>query len=404
MNPFGNRGAVRQPEQPPLIAHVVHALRVGGMENGLVNLINRTPPERYRHAVVCLTGFDHFARRISAPGVGLYRLNKREGKDPRAYWLLWQLLRRLRPDLVHTRNLAALEGQLPAALAGVRRRVHGEHGWDVGDLGGANRKNRLLRRAYRALVHAYIPLSADLEGYLREGVGVPARRITRICNGVDTERFRPEPGAAARLRAERGWHPETVVIGWVGRMEAVKNPVGLVRAFAELAARRPRERLGLALVGGGSLRGEVDAAVRAAGLEDRVWRPGPRDDVAELLRAFDLFALPSLAEGISNTVLEALASGLPVVAARVGGNPELVVAGETGVLVPADDADALAAELAGYVDSADRRRREGRSARERAVERFSIDAMVGRYLAVYDRLLETGPPRHSLATNGMGAG
>lgn len=395
----------RHPGRPPLIAHVVHGLRVGGMENGLVNLINRTPPERYRHAVICLTGFDRFARRIRVPDVGLYQLHKREGKDPRTYLLLWRLLRRLRPDLVHTRNLAALEGQLPAALAGVPRRVHGEHGWDMGDLDGSNRRYRLLRRAYRPLVHAYIPLSADLETYLRQGVGVPARRITRICNGVDVQRYRPDHGAeAARLRAECGWSADTVVIGWVGRMEAVKNPLGLVRAFAGLVAQHPqwRDRLGLVLAGDGALSGQVRAAVAAAGLGDRVWLAGSRDDVAALLRGLDVFALPSLAEGISNTVLEALASGLPVVATRVGGNPELVAPGETGALVPPDDPEALARVLAAYVGHPERRLGEGRAARQRAVEAFSIDAMVGRYLAVYDRLL--GGSREPVAQHGMEAG
>lgn len=406
------KGLVRRrmrprPEEPPLVAHVIHGLRVGGMENGLVNLINRTPSHRYRHAVICLTGFDRFARRIQAPGVGLYQLHKREGKDLRTYYLLWRLLRRLRPDIVHTRNLAALEGQLPAALAGVRRRVHGEHGWDVGDLSGSNRKHRLLRRAYRPLVQTYIPLSADLDGYLRGAIGVPGDRITRICNGVDTQHFRPDPGAAAStLRAGLGWSPGTTVIGWIGRMEPVKDPLSLVAAFAALVSRHPqwRERVALALVGGGSLAPEVTAAVRAAGLADRVWMPGPREDVPELLRAFDVFALPSEAEGISNTVLEALASGVPVVATRVGGNPELVAPGEVGALVAPGDPEALAAELAAYVGAPERRQREARAARERAVEHFSMEAMVTAYLGVYDRLMASGDRRCSAPAQPVEAG
>jgi sugar transferase (PEP-CTERM/EpsH1 system associated) len=371
---------------------VVHTLRVGGMENGLVNLINRTPIGRYRHAVICLTDYDRFAERIERPDVPLYALNKREGKDPGVYVRLWRLLRQLRPDLVHTRNLAGLEGQLPAALGGVRRRVHGEHGRDMADLTGANRKYRWLRRAYRPLIHAFVPLSADLEAYLREDVGVPATRITRICNGVDVARFHPEEGARERFRAERGWHPQTLVIGWVGRMEPVKNPLGLVEAFTQLVAAHPewRDRLGLALVGGGSQSPQVAAALGEAGLADRAWLPGSRDDVPELLRAFDIFALPSLAEGISNTILEAMASGVPVVATDVGGNAELVEPAVAGRLVPARDPDALAAALGEYLGPSDRLARERDATRARAVVRFSIDAMVGAYLDLYDRVLQGG--------------
>ncbi|MEF8794674.1 MAG: TIGR03088 family PEP-CTERM/XrtA system glycosyltransferase [Thiohalorhabdus sp.] len=375
---------------PPLVVHVVHALRVGGMENGLVNLINRTPSDRLRHAVVCLTDYDRFAERIEDPDVPVIALHKREGKDPALYGRLWRTLRRLCPDLVHTRNLAALEAQLPAALAGVPRRVHGEHGRDMADLAGASRKYRWLRRGLRPLIHQYVPLSRDLEAYLRDAIGVAPERITRITNGVDVERFRPDPQAHGRLCSDLGWEPDTRVIGWVGRMEPVKNPLGLVNAFARLVERRPawRERLGLALVGDGSQALEAAQALADAGLSDRAWLPGSRDDVANLLPAFDLFALPSLAEGISNTVLEALASGVPVVATRVGGNAELVTPGETGALVPPEDPEALAAALAAYLDGPERLPREAETARARAVERFSIDAMVTAYLDLYDRLLQ----------------
>ncbi len=118
------------------MAHVIHGLRTGGLENGLVNLINRTPSERYRHAVVCLTGYDRFAERIERDDVPLVALGKREGKDPGLYLRTWHRLRQLRPEIVHTRNLGTLDMLLPAWLAGVPIRVHGEHGRDMVDLHG----------------------------------------------------------------------------------------------------------------------------------------------------------------------------------------------------------------------------------------------------------------------------
>ncbi|MFW5969011.1 MAG: TIGR03088 family PEP-CTERM/XrtA system glycosyltransferase [Halofilum sp. (in: g-proteobacteria)] len=374
----------------PRVVHIVHSLRVGGLENGLVNLINRMPVERYRHAVICLKDYDHFAERIERDDVPLVALDKREGKDPALYVRLWRALRQLRPEIVHTRNLAALEAQIPAWLSGVPARIHGEHGRDMGDLTGANRRYRRMRRIVRPLVHHYIPLSRDLEGYLRDAVGVSPERMTRITNGVDIERFQPRPQARGALLDETGWQAGDVIAGWVGRMEAVKNPLALVEAFAKLAAGNPagKRRLRLALVGDGAQYEAVARAVRDAELDRDVWMPGARNDVSHLLAAMDLFALPSLAEGISNTVLEAMAAGVPVVATNVGGNAELIAPEESGVLIPPGDPDALAAALVRYRDDPALVADHGAAARRRAVEHFSIDGMVSAYAATYDHVLE----------------
>ncbi len=338
----------------PLVAHVVHALRTGGLENGLVNLINRTPRERYRHVVVCLTGHDTFAARITREDTELFTLEKREGKNPSMYFRLWRLLRRLQPDIVHTRNMATLEAQLPAALAGVPCRIHGEHGRDTTDLDGDNSRYQWLRKAYRPLVHHFIPLSRELEAYLRLRIGVPAHRITRIRNGVDSARFHPPENGRLPLPFD-DLAPDSVVIGTVGRMEAVKDPMNLVRAFLLLLENRPqwRRRLRLVMIGNGSLYADLRATLCEAHAEQLVWMPGDRDDVPEILRGLDLFALPSLVEGISNTLLEAMATGLPVVATQVGGNPELVDEDRTGRLVPRADPKALAQALANGVEEDD---------------------------------------------------
>ncbi|MCC6472254.1 MAG: glycosyltransferase, partial [Burkholderiales bacterium] len=175
----------------PLVAHVIFRLDTGGLENGLVNLINHMAEERFRHAVICLTGYTRFRERIGRADVPVFALNKAPGNSPLLHLRLWRLFMRLRPDIVHTRNLGTLEAQLPAALAGVPARIHGEHGWDVGDTDGSNRRNRALRRLFRPLVHRYIALSKHLERYLCEGVGVPPQRVLHLCNGVDTKRFHP---------------------------------------------------------------------------------------------------------------------------------------------------------------------------------------------------------------------
>ncbi|GAB0150473.1 MULTISPECIES: TIGR03088 family PEP-CTERM/XrtA system glycosyltransferase [unclassified Marichromatium] len=379
---------------PPLIVHVIHRLAVGGLENGLVNLINRTPEGRYRHAILALEGVDpDFRARIERP-VEVHDLAKRPGQDLGLYLRMWRALRRLRPAIVHTRNLATLEMQLPARLAGVAHRVHGEHGRDVHDLDNTRRRYRWLRRAFRPLVEAYIPLSRELAEYLRVDIGVAPERIHTIRNGVDEQRFRPaRPDEEPRAVLPAGFAgPDDLVIGTVGRLEPVKDQATLVRAFIALVREDPARgaRLRLVLIGDGSQRTRLGALVDAAGLGAQVWFAGSRDDVPACLRALDLFVLPSLGEGISNTILEAMASGLAVVATEVGGNGELVVAGETGALVPRDDTQALAAALRGYLADPALARTQGAAARSRIEAEFGLGTMVARYLEVYDGLL-AGP-------------
>lgn len=375
----------------PLVAHVVNGLRAGGLENGLVNLINRLPAEHCRHAIICLTDHDDFARRIDDENVPVIDLNKRPGKDLAWYGRCWRVLRSLRPDIVHTRNLATIEAQVVAALAGVPGRVHGEHGWDMYDLHGSNRKYRLLRRLCSPFIQTFIPLSTELERYLLDGVRVAPAKVQRICNGVDVRVFSPREGA--RPVELPGLAPDDVVIGSVGRMEPVKDPLNLVEAFISATARDTlfAERARLAMVGGGSLRAHAEARLAEAGLAARAWLPGHRDDIADCLRSFDVFALPSKAEGISNTILEAMATGLPVVATRVGGNAELVQEGANAALVPAEDSEAMGSALRHYVQDSAMRESHGRRSREIAVSRFSIEQMVESYWQVYRQRLYRRP-------------
>lgn len=372
----------------PLVAHVIHRLQTGGLENGLVNLINHMPPDRYRHAIICMTEYTDFRERIQLD-VPVFALHKRQGKDPAVYFRFWKLLRQLQPDLLHTRNIGTLECILPALLAGVSHRVHGEHGRDIADLHGLNRKYNLLRRIYSPLVSRFIALSKDLEFWLQSQVGIPARKVVQIYNGVDTELFRPARDSTPSASARTGDLRDTVTIGYVGRMQAEKDPLNLVHAFIRLAESmgEDRSRLRLAMIGEGQLRAAVSATLRDAGYADLAWVPGDQGNVQDLYRSFDIFVLPSLGEGISNTILEAMSSGLPVVATDVGGNPELVVENQTGFLVPPDDPVAMADAIRKYVSDRQLMLQHGAAARLRAVAEFGISTMAGRYLSLYDQVL-----------------
>lgn len=375
---------------PPLVAHIIFSLDVGGLENGLVNLINHLPEQRFRHAVICLTGYTDFRLRIRRNEVTCYSLDKPAGIAVGMYYKLWRLLRKLQPDIVHTRNLAALEGQLPAALAGVPIRIHGEHGREMNDLDGGNKKYQWLRRLHKPLVHHYVALSRDLESYLCDTIGIAPDKISQIYNGVDTTLFSPVRGARGALPCPGFDAPDLFIIGTVGRMQEVKNQLTLARAFILLLAKIPnaRAQLRLVMVGDGPLRAEVQRLLQQAGVCDLAWLPGVRDDIPEIMRELDVFVLPSLAEGISNTVLEAMASGLPVVATRVGGNPELVETDGTGWLVPPGDPEAMAEALHYYFNHPEERARHGAAARAKVRQCFSIEAMARNYMRIYDRLIE----------------
>jgi sugar transferase (PEP-CTERM/EpsH1 system associated) len=363
---------------------------VGGLENGLVNLINHMPPERYRHAIICLKNSTNFRDRIKPQRIEVIELNKKEGKDFGLYGRLWKVLRTLRPAIVHTRNLSGLEYLMPSALAGIPGRIHGEHGLDIYELNGSNNKYNLLRKVMRPVVHQYIAVSSDLARWLTHTIGVHPDQLKQIYNGVDLKRFSPRNGDRSSVLSPEFATPDTFIVGTVGRLEIVKDQLTLVRAFLHLVGTDPRarERLRLVVVGEGALRNEAQRILREGNAEHLCWLPGERDDVPDILRSLDLFVLPSLREGISNTILEAMASGLPVVATKVGGNPELVEEGKTGILVPVSDPVAMANAIRTYIDQPELLIIHGQAGRKRAEEYFSMEKMVNGYLAVYDAVLK----------------
>ena len=367
----------------PLIAHIVFRLDYGGLENGVVNIVNGLPENLFRHTIIALTEASDFRRRIGRPDVTVHTLNKPPGNHPATFLRLYRLLRELRPTVVHTRNLATIESAVVARLAGVPFRIHGEHGWDVYDPEGKSRKYRALRRLVSPTVNRFVTVSAELEQWLTRTVGVPASKVKRICNGVDTERFKPATGPAAALPPRARFPADAVIVGSVTRFSPIKDPLNLVRAFIEARKDPAASLLRLVMVGDGPLKAEADARLRAAGLEADAWLPGSRDDVPQWLQGFDVFALGSAREGISNTVLESMACGLPVIASATGGNLELIDDGVSGRLIPPQNSAALAGALLGYARDASMRRGHGRAARELAEQRYSLERMIAEYGELY---------------------
>lgn len=374
---------------PPKIVHIIYSLGTGGLENGLVNIINRSPPERYRHVIVCLTDATDFAKRITAPNVEVIQLHKKPGHDWGLYFRLLKVLFSLSPDIVHTRNLTSLEMQaLTLLLPGVKR-VHGEHGRDVNDLDGTNKKYNYLRKFLRFFIHRYITVSKDLECWLKETINVPEPKVRQIYNGVDSEKFHPNQLLREQVTPGGFLPGNSIVIGTVGRIAEVKNQKLLVDGVKRLVEIRPelKESLRLVLVGDGPLYDSLQAYISEIGISDLVWMAGDRDDIPHLMQLMDIFVLPSLAEGISNTVLEAMATGLPIIATNVGGNPELINDGENGRLITVGDDQRLAMAIGDLIDDSEVRNQMGQNGLNRVKSTFNWPKTVSEYLSVYDELL-----------------
>jgi sugar transferase (PEP-CTERM/EpsH1 system associated) len=373
----------------PLIAHVLFRLGTGGLENGIVNLINTLPDEKYRHAVICMTDYTDFRNRIKNNTVQVYSLNKKPGQDFAVYLRLWRLLRKIKPDILHTRNLSALQAQLSGRLAGVKCRVHGEHGRDIDDVYGNNWRYVFLRRLFRPLVQQYIPMSKDLEEWLVKQIKVPLTKISQVYNGVDINRFNVNEAKPLSLLPNEFRAPELLLIGTVGRLDPVKDQLTLIQAFIHLIKSSPElgAQVRLIIVGDGVLLLVLQALAREANVDHLIWFAGERDDVADIMQTLDLFVLPSINEGISNTILEAMASSLPVIATEVGGNPELVVEGQTGYLVSKQDPIAMSVAFKRYLLQSELLKLHGKAGRSRVVSTFSLDRMMADYMAIYDKLL-----------------
>jgi glycosyltransferase involved in cell wall biosynthesis len=240
-------------------------------------------------------------------------------------------------------------------------------------------------------------MSQDIAQWLEQEVRVDPSRMRQLYSGVDTDRFSPAPASAGEGWGEGPRGQGSVTIGTVGRLDPVKNQSALLRAVADLRPRFPRVRL--LVVGDGPLRRPLEAEASSLGVADIVTFTGARNDTPDLLRSLDVFVLPSLSEGIANTILEAMATGLPVVAGRVGGNPELVAEGVTGALYDPRQSDGLRQAIEWYLMDPALRRAHGWAGRERVVQNFSLDSMVQRYLTLYDELLS---PLSSTAGRGLG--
>jgi L-malate glycosyltransferase len=355
------------------VTHLVYRLQEGGMEHGVLKIVNGLRGDAIESSICSTVPATSLKDRVG-PNVALVEFQRRRGNDPAFVWQLYRFLKRHRPHILHTHSWGTLcEGLVAARLAGVPIVVHGEHGTLQ------TKKLQLLIQHWAwQRMDRLLAVSSRLADRMAETVAVPRDRIRVIRNGVDLERFRARRNEA---RIGLALSADALVLGTVGRLVDVKDHVTLLEAMGVLASDGV-PFIGV-IAGDGPLRPALESKISALGLQDRVRLLGYRYDIDNILAALDIFALSSRSEGLSNTILEAMACGLPVVATHVGGAEELVEHGRTGLLVPAQSVGALSQAIGVLARDPECRTRMGSAGRKRAEQEFSLSVMVNGYRQLY---------------------
>jgi sugar transferase (PEP-CTERM/EpsH1 system associated) len=375
--------------KPIRIMHIVDSLGKGGLENGLVNLIQRMDARQFQHVVYTVRSLGPNAARIPHDRVQVVCLAKKQTDSSFHVPALAHAIREVKPDIVHSRNWAAIEAVIAGRWVRSCALVHSEHGFQSDANATEPRRRTWFRRLAFELADRVLSVSYQLREVLARRTGFPKDRITVIHNGVDHQRFLPDPAGRARVRAELGLSADEFCVGCVGNLFPVKDHMTLLRAAAGLAEACQKWRL--LVIGEGPELANLQEFVNAhAAWKTKIAFLGLSDRVPELLRAMDVYVLPSINEGISNGLLEAMATGLPVVATATGGNPEVVVDGESGMLFPVGHFQQLSEQLLLLRARKEVSARLGQKALARVRQDFSIDSMVRKYELLYESLAPGG--------------
>lgn len=352
------------------VVHVSFGLDVGGQEKLLVEFARHADREAFELHFISLGDRGRLADDIEACGWGVTTMNMARGLRPKLLARMAFWMRRWRPDVIHTHDERSLFYSGPTArLLGIRRPrvVHTRHWWRLNHA----RRTAATQTWLSRLTDRYVGVS-NLVYEACRNEGIAPGKLRTILNGIDMNRFE-----------YRGPHPGGPVVS-VARLTRIKDIANLVRAMALVVRTIPSARAEVA--GDGACLAELQALARELGVADHVTFLGEVRDIPGVLARAGLFVLSSQTEGIPLTLLEAMARGLPVVATRVGGVPEVVVEGETGLMVPPSDSEALAAGIRRVLADPGLGEQLGRAGRRRAEQRFDIRRMVGDYEAEYREL------------------
>jgi sugar transferase (PEP-CTERM/EpsH1 system associated) len=354
---------------------VIYSFGLGGSETVArdiaLNMKNYTV-----HSVAALESDGPLQKILNAAGVRTFLINKRPFERISPILRLWSAMREFRPDVVHTHHLYELFYAWPGALLCGAGIIHTEHEY----YSLISHKVRLRLRLLSRLCRAVTGVNEETSSFLREEIGISPKKVHTIVNGIDLKRF----ATCKPDRKALGFAEDDRVVGVVARLVPVKDHATLLQAFHMVAARLPLTKL--LIIGDGPERPGLESMVENLGLHGVVRFLGARHDVPELIASLDVAVLSSKEEGLPLCILEALASGKPVVATRVGGIPSVVLKGETGILVPAGDPEALSSALLSMLSDADHAKQLGQNGRKLVERRYDLQKSLNDYYSLYKKL------------------
>lgn len=373
------------------VTHVVENLNRGGLERVVLDLAREQAMLGHAPQVVCLFEAGQLADELAANGIEIVACHKRRGLDRRALAILREAVRRHDAVVIHSHNAVAHYHAVLATLGHDLKRINTRHG--MGDYPFNRRRELTYRLSLLATDTVVAVCEAARQNFIRQGV-FPVSKACTVPNGIRTELFSVATEEARRaLRSNLGFAKDDLLVGCVARLNEAKDHGTLLRAVALL--RKERRQVGLLLVGDGALRERLVALTVELGIADAVRFLGDRGDVPQLLSGLDVFALSSLTEGYSISLLEACAAGLPIVASHVGGNAEIVEHNHNGRLVAARDAQAFAAALSELLMDARLRDTMGKASRSFAEQQGSVHLMATLYIDLYRRGGQSAVPATS---------
>jgi sugar transferase (PEP-CTERM/EpsH1 system associated) len=373
--------------KPITIGHVIYAFHDGGMERGILNIINFGDQERFRHIVLCLTQAGAFANQLRSPACEVVELRKRPGNDLHLPIRIAAAARRHQVDILHARGWSTLvETVVAARLAGIRATVYGFHGKTIEDLGGLSFERKWAQRIAVRWYQCVVTLNSRMRSEFATECCLPEERIRIIANGVDIETFYPRKDRG-KLRATFGLPTDRFIVGNVARLDPIKNHEVILRALYRL--REQGCQPFFLLIGEGSHRPVLEREIERLNMAEDVCLYGYSDRIPELLNCMDVYIQSSFYEGFSNTVLEAMACGLPILATDVGGMRDLFFEGREGFFFHPHDDETLAALIARLQKDSFLRRTIAEQVRFHIVENFSVQNIVHAYESIYLKLAVT---------------
>jgi sugar transferase (PEP-CTERM/EpsH1 system associated) len=364
------------------ILHVVLSLETGGLENGIVNLVNKADPEKYIVDVLCLRELGTLAARIINPESKVIFDGNRDHGIRTAIAKIMTTCKKGQYQIIHSHGFTTM---LTSYFAGKIMRVpliiNGEHGV----LYDETIKQRWLQKFLFSRMNHNLTVSTDLKYDIKKRFNIKKDNFTPIINGVDTVKFSVNKGIGCSIKQQLNLSDDFLLIGSVGRLVEVKNYKSLIDAFSVTVKKHPS--IHLVLAGDGTEKEALNKQVTDLNLQGHVHLLGNRDDIPNIMNALDIFVLPSFSEGLSNTLLEAMSCGTPVIASNVGGNSEIVIPDHSGYLYESDNIQQLSELLNRLVSAPDLIKKLSVQARQHILDNYSLQSMVDNYESEYNRLL-----------------